>query len=200
MSRILILSGPSGSGKSTLCKMIQEHIAKTYFSISTTTRPPRDGEVNGKHYFFVKKEEFIANIKNNMFLEWAEVHNNYYGTALAPIQKALKEGKIVIFDVDVQGHKSIKEKYPKAKSVFITTKSKEILRERLMARQTDSHANIELRLLHAYKEMQHIEHFDYVIVNDDIEVSKRAILSIATSLEFIPDHSYKTLLEDWVLN
>ena len=199
--RILILSGPSGSGKSTLCKVLQDYIKDIYFSISTTTRAPRDGEVDGVHYHFCSQEQFVADVKAGMFLEWAQVHNNYYGTALRPIQNALKEGKLVIFDVDVQGHKSIKDVYTHAKSIFITTKNKEILRQRLLSRQTDSSENIELRLLHAYNEMKHIEDFDYLIVNDDLESSKRAILSIAYALEYALDSSNcKDLAQSWNLD
>ncbi|MBR2494131.1 guanylate kinase [Helicobacter sp.] len=196
--RILILSGPSGSGKSTLCKILQEHFSDIYFSISTTTRAPRESERDGVDYHFVSQEQFIADIKQGEFLEWAHVHNNYYGTALAPITQALEQGKLVVFDVDVQGHQSIKEYYGNlARSVFITTRSKEVLRKRLESRQTDSAQNIELRLLHAYNEMQQLSHFDYLIVNDDIQSAKRAIIGIATSLEFIPQPSiYKSLWQD----
>ncbi len=197
--RILILSGPSGSGKSTLCKVLQEHFSDIYFSISTTTRLPRSGERDGVEYYFVDEQTFIEDIKQGAFLEWAQVHNNYYGTSRLPVQRALEEGKLVVFDVDVQGHHSIKEHYKDlARSVFITTKSKEILRERLQSRQTDSMGNIELRLLHAYNEMQYLPHFDYLIVNDDIEDSKRAILGIATSLEFIlQPNAYQSLWQDF---
>lgn len=196
--RILILSGPSGSGKSTLCKILQEHFSDIYFSISTTTRAPREGERDGVDYHFVSQDRFIADIKQGAFLEWAQVHNNYYGTALSPITQALEQGKLVIFDVDVQGHQSIKEHYGNlARSVFITTRSKEVLRKRLENRQTDSTQNIELRLLHAYNEMQQLSHFDYLIVNDDIQSAKRAIIGIATSLEFIPQPSiYQSLWQD----
>ena len=196
--RILILSGPSGSGKSTLCKILQVHFSDIYFSISTTTRAPREGERDGVDYHFVSQDRFIADIKQGAFLEWAQVHNNYYGTALSPITQALEQGKLVIFDVDVQGHQSIKEHYGNlARSVFITTRSKEVLRKRLENRQTDSAQNIELRLLHAYNEMQQLSHFDYLIVNDDIQSAKRAIIGIATSLEFIPQPSiYQSLWQD----
>ena len=101
---ILILSGPSGCGKSTLLKEVYKEISDYYFSISTTTRDPRVGEVDGVDYFFVSKEEFENDIKENNFLEYALVHGNYYGTSLKPINKALEEKKLVIFDIDVQGH------------------------------------------------------------------------------------------------
>lgn len=197
--RILVLSGPSGAGKSTLCNALKSNIKDMYFSISTTTRGPRDGEKNGEHYHFVSEAEFITDIKKGEFLEWAQVHNHYYGTSLKPIQKALDEGKLVVFDVDVQGHRSIKQYYgARAKSVFVTTKSKQILRERLEGRQSDSREHIELRLLHAYNEMQHISNFDYVIINDDIKQAKNAILHIAFSLGFLTqEQTINSLWEDW---
>ena len=119
---VLIISGPSGCGKSTLTKSLIESIPNVYFSISTTTRPMREGETDGVHYHFVSKEHFLQDIHNNVFLEWAEVHTNFYGTSLKPVQQALEQDKIVLFDVDVQGHHSIKEYFGDfAKSVFITT-------------------------------------------------------------------------------
>lgn len=199
---LLVLSGPSGSGKSTLCKFLQEKIPQIYFSISTTTRSPREGERNAQHYYFVSQEEFLKGIQENKFLEWAEVHGNYYGTSIDPIKSALQEGKLVIFDVDVQGHQGIKQYYGDlARSVFITTPNKQILKERLQNRGTDSEETIKLRLMHAYNEMKHINEFDYLIINDDIETSKEAILSIAKSLPYIknPKHT-EDLCAKWMEN
>lgn len=198
MGHILILSGPSGSGKSTLCSFILNQIPNTYFSISTTTRKPRENEKDGVHYHFVSQETFLKGIENNEFLEWAEVHGNYYGTALSPITKALSDNKLVIFDVDVQGHTNIKHAYEDSKSIFITTRSKEVLRERLLNRQSDSNETIELRLLHAYNEMQYLEQFDYLIINDDLEKSKKAILDIVNSFAYIPSRNmFETLWQEW---
>lgn len=199
---LLVLSGPSGSGKSTLCKFLQEKIPQIYFSISTTTRSPREGERNAQHYYFVSQEEFLKGIQENKFLEWAEVHGNYYGTSIDPIKSALQEGKLVIFDVDVQGHQGIKQYYGDlARSVFVTTPNKQILKERLQNRGTDSEETIKLRLMHAYNEMKHINEFDYLIINDDIETSKEAILSIAKSLPYIknPKHT-EDLCAKWMEN
>ncbi|PAF42845.1 guanylate kinase [Helicobacter sp. 11S02596-1] len=198
---ILILSGPSGSGKSTLCKYLQENIPDIYFSISTTTRAPREGEKNGKHYYFVSQVEFFNDIKENKFLEWAEVHGNHYGTSLGPIQEALALGKLVVFDVDVQGHRGIKNYYAGACSVFIATKNKQVLKDRLSSRQTDSEETIQLRLMHAYNEMKHIKEFDYLIINDDITTAKEAILCIAKSLPYKqdPDNSAR-LCKEWLEN
>lgn len=201
-SSLLVLSGPSGSGKSTLCKFLQEKIPEIYFSISTTTRMPREGEKNGQHYYFVSQEEFLSDVQKNKFLEWAEVHSNYYGTSIEPIQSALKQGKLVIFDVDVQGHQGIKKYYGDlARSVFVTTPNKHILKERLQNRGTDSEETIKKRLMHAYNEMKHINEFDYLIINDDIEASKEAIISIAKSLPYIKNHKHtEELCANWMEN
>lgn len=179
---ILILSGPSGCGKSTLLKEVYKDIDDYYFSISTTTRAPRVGEVNGVDYFFVTKEEFENDIKNDDFLEYAKVHDNYYGTSLKPINKALDEAKLVIFDIDVQGHKIIRKKLQNLiTSVFITTPTKKILEQRLVARATDSEDSINKRVENARVEMEEFLDYDYLIVNENLNEAKKQILAIATA-------------------
>ncbi|BCZ17703.1 Guanylate kinase Gmk [Helicobacter sp. NHP19-003] len=182
--RILVLAGPSGSGKSTLISHLLEHCHDIYFSISTTTRPKRVGEVEGQHYYFVSQEVFERGIGNKQFLEWAKVHGHYYGTSLEPINKALKAGKLVLFDIDVQGHRSVKELYKKATSIFITTKNIHILRQRLEQRRTDSCEVIERRLQTALQEIQEVELFDYVLINEDLELSKKMVLEVAHTLGY----------------
>ena len=151
---ILILSGPSGCGKSTLLKEIYKNIDNYYFSISTTTRTPRAGEQDGVDYYFVSKEDFEKDIEEGNFLEWAKVHDNYYGTSLKPIIEALNDGKLVIFDIDVQGHKIVRKKLnSQVTSVFITTPSLSILKDRLYSRNSDSNEIIEKRLSNAKEEI-----------------------------------------------
>ena len=177
---ILIISGPSGCGKSTLLKEVYKDITDYYFSISTTTRAPRVGEVNGVDYFFVTKEEFEADIKNGDFLEYAKVHDNYYGTSLKPINKALDEGKLVIFDIDVQGHEIVRSKLDSiVTSVFITTPSLEILQTRLNSRNTDSTEIIEKRIKNAKGEVEYFQDYDYLIINDNLEIAAKQLVSIA---------------------
>jgi len=177
---ILILSGPSGCGKSTLLKNVYKDISDYYFSISTTTREPRVGEKDGVDYLFVSKEEFEEDIKNGHFLEWAEVHGNYYGTSLKPINKALKKGKLVIFDIDVQGHEIVRKKLTDiVTSVFITTPTLQELEERLNDRDTDSYAVISKRLENARHEIKSFQKYDYFIVNDDLEVASKELVAIA---------------------
>ena len=177
---ILILSGPSGCGKSTLLKEVYKDISDYYFSISTTTRAPRVGEVNGVDYFFVTKEEFEKDIENDNFLEYAKVHDNYYGTSLTPINKALEEGKLVIFDIDVQGHEIVRSKLDSiVTSVFITTPSLKVLEERLNARNTDSSDIIEKRIKNAKGEVEFFQDYDYLIINDNLEIAAKELVCIA---------------------
>jgi guanylate kinase len=177
---ILILSGPSGCGKSTLLKNVYKDISDYYFSISTTTREPRVGEKDGVDYFFVSKEDFEEDIKNGQFLEWAEVHGNYYGTSLKPINKALAKGKLVIFDIDVQGHEIVRKKLGSiVTSVFITTPTLQILEQRLNDRNTDSYAVITKRLDNARLEIKSFQKYDYFIVNDDLEKASKELVAIA---------------------
>ncbi len=177
---ILILSGPSGCGKSTLLKNVYKDINDYYFSISTTTREPRVGEKEGVDYLYASKEEFEEDIKNGHFLEWAEVHGNYYGTSLKPINKALKKGKLVIFDIDVQGHEIVRKKLNDiVTSVFITTPTLDELERRLTDRKTDSHAVISKRLENARYEIKSFQKYDYFIVNDDLEKASKELVAIA---------------------
>lgn len=177
---ILILSGPSGCGKSTLLKEIYKNINNYYFSISTTTREPRTGEQDGIDYYFVKKEEFEKDIEEGNFLEWAKVHDNYYGTSLKPIIEALNNGKLVIFDIDVQGHRIVRKKLnSNVTSVFITTPSLEVLKSRLYGRNSDSSDIIEKRLENAKVEIESFLDYDYLIINDNLDKSIKEILAIA---------------------
>jgi guanylate kinase len=177
---ILIISGPSGCGKSSLLKKLYQQIDNYYFSISTTTRQPRDGEKDGVDYYFVTKEEFEDGIKNNLFLEYAVVHNNYYGTSLNPINKALDEGKLIIFDIDVQGHKLVRDKLDNiTTSVFITTPTLQELKNRLNSRNTDSKKAMDNRIKNAKLEINSINLYDYLIINDDLQQASEQLISIA---------------------
>lgn len=181
---MIIISGPSGAGKSSLCKEAFARIPNLYFSISSTTREKREGEKNGVHYNFISVEAFERGIKNGEFLEWAKVHNNYYGTPKSEVDKANREGKIIIFDIDIVGQRAIKAHYPNATSIFITTPSRAILEARLKGRGADSPEVIARRVEGAFSEMQSMENFDFVIINDDFKVALEGFLSIIKSVEF----------------
>jgi len=177
---ILIVSGPSGCGKSTLLREVYKNIPNYFFSISTTTREKRETEEDGIDYFFVSKEEFEKDIEAGNFLEWAKVHENYYGTKLKPIVEALNEGRLVIFDIDVQGHKILREKFDSLiTSVFVTTPTLQILEQRLVSRETDLPEIIERRLQNAKIELGSFEDYDYLIVNDSFHKATKEILAIA---------------------
>lgn len=177
---ILILSGPSGCGKSTLLKEVYKDIDDYYFSISTTTRAPREGEAHGVDYFFVSKEEFEKDIENGDFLEYANVHGNYYGTSLKPVKEALNEGKLVIFDIDVQGHELVRKQLDDVvTSVFITTPNLSELENRLNSRATDAKDVIEKRIKNAKHEVEFFQEYDYFIINDDLQEASKQLVSIA---------------------
>lgn len=177
---ILVISGPSGSGKSTLMNEVLKEIKDSYFSISTTTREMREGEKNGLNYHFVSKEEFENDIDAGYFLEWAKVHDNYYGTSLKHVLKELHEGRLIIFDIDVQGHKIAKEKFGNLiTSVFITTPDQKSLKQRLINRGTDELTVIEKRLANATSEMTRMREYDYFLINEDFESTLHDLKCIA---------------------
>lgn len=181
--QILIISGPSGSGKSTLLSRLMAEFDNLYFSISSTTREPRAGEKNGVDYNFISTDEFKQGIEQGKFLEWANVHKNYYGTSLEPVEKALKDDKIVIFDIDVQGfHLAMKQYKELITSVFITTKDRLELKKRLIKRGSDDEQTIENRLFNAATEIAHIGEYDYLIINDDLDSSYEKLKAIFISM------------------
>jgi len=177
---ILVLSGPSGAGKSTIIQAASQEIGEYYFSISTTTRSPRVGEEDGKDYLFVTKESFEEDIEAGNFLEYAEVHGNYYGTSLKPVREALEEGKLVIFDIDVQGHRLVRAKMNDiTTSAFITPPTLNELETRLRARCTDDESVIMQRVENAKVEIQAVGEYDFIIINDTIDDAAREFVIIA---------------------
>ncbi|MBE6429641.1 MULTISPECIES: guanylate kinase [Campylobacter] len=197
--QILIISGPSGSGKSTLLSRLISEFDNIYFSISSTTREPRDGEQNGVNYHFIDVDEFQKGIDEGKFLEWANVHKNYYGTSLEPVEKALKDGKIVIFDIDVQGYHLAMKKYSHIiTSVFVTTKDRHELKKRLTKRGSDDAQTIENRLFNAATEIAYISEYDYLIINDDLDSSYERLKSIFISLSSkTQSFNLNDVIESW---
>jgi len=177
---ILVLSGPSGAGKSTIISAASDEIGEYYFSISTTTRAPRMGEENGRDYFFVTKEAFEEDIKAGNFLEYAEVHGNYYGTSLKPVRDALDTGKLVIFDIDVQGHRLVRAKMNDiTTSAFITPPTLSELEKRLRARCTDEENVILNRLENAKEEIVAVSEYDFTIINDSVKEAAEEFIIVA---------------------
>ena len=197
--QILIVSGPSGSGKSTLLGRLLKEENDLYFSISSTTRAPRQGETEGVNYYFINKDEFKKGIDAGEFLEWACVHGNYYGTSLKPVLKALKEGKIAIFDIDVQGFNIAKSKFAEnITSVFITTASENELKSRLQNRGTDSAQTIEKRLINAVGEMEHVLEYDYFLINDDLQNCYENLRGILRSMRLKTSNlDAKEIINKW---
>ncbi len=197
--KILVLSGPSGCGKSSLISEILKTEKDIYFSISTTTRPIREGEKEGVNYHYITREQFEKEIEEGAFLEWAEVHGNYYGTSLKPIYKAIGEGKLVILDIDVQGHAIVREKFGRIlTSVFMTTPSKAELKRRLMHRGTDSEEVIETRLKNAVVEMERMKEYEYLLVNDHFETALTQLHALVRSARLKPSHEeIAAFLRNW---
>lgn len=178
---IFVISAPSGAGKTTLINRLLQSRDFFMFSVSTTTRSRRAGEVDGVDYNFVTREKFHEMIGNNEFLEWAEVYGNYYGTTVKEVDRIKKTGKFPLFDVDIQGSRSLREKLKNAVFIFIIPPSAGVLRSRLEGRQTDTREQIELRLKTAFEEISEYRHFDYVIINNDLESAFVKLESIITA-------------------
>lgn len=175
--KLFVVSGPSGSGKSTITKIVRDRLSIP-LAISATTRSKRVGDVEGKDYYFISKEEFEKKISNNEFFEYAKVHDNYYGTLNSEIDKHLKNGKNVILEIDVQGGIIAKNKRKDTTLIFFKAPSMEILEQRLRSRNTDSEEVIQKRLKNAIIELEYEKDYDNVIVNYDIEKSCLELISI----------------------
>ena len=173
---LLIVSSPSGAGKTTLTNALRANVANLLFSVSHTTRKPRNGEVHGREYYFVDRPEFEKLVQEDTFLEWAEVHDNLYGTSRAEIARA-SSARGLIFDVDHQGARQIKSTRPDAVAVFILPPSMASLEQRLRGRASEDDATVRRRYNAAIQEVQHYG-LDYVLVNDDLEQAIDKLTSI----------------------
>ena len=176
---LLIISSPSGAGKTTLTRDLLAYFDDLTFSVSHTTRKPRPAEQNGKDYHFVSRDQFDQLVQRHAFVEWAEVHSNFYGTSAAEIERARAEARRgIVFDVDYQGARQIRATRPDAISVFVLPPSMDELKRRLRARASDDETTIERRFRNARAEIEHYGLFDYVLVNDDLEQTKLRLRSI----------------------
>lgn len=168
-SRLFVISGPSGAGKGTLIANLRKRYPGLALTVSATTRAPREGEVDGIHYYFMSEDEFSKRVSCGDFLEWAKVHAHCYGTLTTEVERHLKEGRSVVLEIDVQGALQVKEKLAEAVLIFIAPPSLEVLEERLRGRATESESDIELRLQNAQGELALANRYDAIIVNDDLE-------------------------------
>ncbi|WP_416200971.1 MAG: Guanylate kinase [Thermocaproicibacter melissae] len=175
---LVVLSGPSGAGKGTIVKALLERRPQIRLSISATTRAPRQGETDGKEYYFISREKFSQMAEEGKMLETAEYCGNFYGTPAAPIEKWTSQGNDVILEIEVQGGANVKKKRPDSVGIFILPPSREELERRLRTRGTESDDVIRERLAAADRELKEVEHYDYVVVNDTVENAVEKICSI----------------------
>lgn len=183
---LFIVSAPSGAGKTTLVRLLLEKDPGIRVSISSTTRPPRTGENDGREYHFVDVQYFLEMVSRGDFLEWAEVHGNYYGTSRRWIEAEMTAGRDVLLEIDWQGAQQVRKAFPAAIGIFILPPSLEELKSRLSGRGTDSAETIARRIAAARDEMRHVDEFDYVIINDDLQQALGNLRSIvsATRLQY----------------
>lgn len=181
--KLFIISGPSGVGKSTVLKALFREHPDLYFSVSATTRAPREGEIDGVHYRFIKSEQFLQMVQENEFLEYAEYVGSFYGTPRGPVEDAMAQGRDAFLDIEIQGAQQVYEKRPDAVRIFIAPNSWAELERRLTERGTDSAEKIQKRLLRAKVELHAAENYDYLVVNDTVEQAVREMEAI-----FLAEH------------
>jgi guanylate kinase len=176
----VILSAPSGGGKTTIAKTLLARRSDLGYSVSCTTRAPRLGEVQGRDYYFLSRSEFIAERERGAFAESAEVHGNLYGTLRSEIERVLGGGQHVVMDIDPQGARQFIRAFPQAVTIFVLPPSAKVLLERLRARKTENTAELASRLQSALQELQQVDEYEYVVVNDDLD---RAVSSVGSIVD-----------------
>jgi len=176
----VILSSPSGGGKTTIARELLGRRADIGYSVSCTTRAPRQGEADGRDYFFLSRDEFLRRREAGAFAECAEVHGNLYGTLRAEIERVLGAARHVVMDIDVQGARQLRRVFPMSVTVFVLPPSGDVLMERLRSRKTESTKELVARLHSALRELQAVEEYEYVVVNDDLD---RAVLRVSSIID-----------------
>ena len=175
---LIVLSGPSGTGKGTICRELLHNCPNLHYSISATTRAPRNGEVNGSNYWFIEQYKFREMINDNGFLEWAEVYGNYYGTPRASVLELLNSGKDVILEIDTQGAMQVKNKFPQGVFIYIVPPSLDELANRIHKRGTETIEAIKKRLGCVRSELSYVNNYNYIVVNDEVTKAVASIESI----------------------
>jgi len=178
---LIVLSGPSGVGKGTVCSVLRTKMPDLVYSVSATTRAPRQGEIDGVNYFFKSKEQFQEMIARDALLEYAEYVGNYYGTPRDFVERTLESGKDVILEIEVQGALKVKEKFPEGVFVFLMPPSLDELKQRIVGRGTESQDTINNRMSVAVEEINLLRHYDYAVVNDEIDSACHRIQSIVVA-------------------
>ena len=182
---LIVMSGFSGAGKGTIVKsLLEKH--DIFLSISCTTRKPREGEVDGKDYYFVTREEFEKMIREGEMIEWAEYAGNYYGTPKKAVNDRLAEGKDVLLEIEVQGGMQVKKLFPEAVLLFVVPPSADELLNRLRTRGTENESQISLRLEQTVREIEYIKDYDYIVLNDQLDKAVQTVLNIMESQRIRP--------------
>jgi guanylate kinase len=190
---LLVISGPSGAGKGTICKaLLDKH--DYWISVSATTRQPRQGEIDGKNYYFITKDDFKARIDQGDFLEYAEVYGNYYGTPKSSVIEMLDSGKDVILEIDIQGALKVKEAFKEGIFIFILPPSMEELKQRIIRRGSETPESLMTRFKSAYKEINYVSKYSYAVVNDTVDEAVKKIESIVVAERCRVDRMKDTIL------
>ena len=179
--KLIILTGPSGVGKGTVIKKILDKEKNIWLSISATTRNPRKGEKEGENYYFLSENEFKKMIDKKLFLEWAKFAGNYYGTPLSSVREKIERGFIVLLEIEVEGAKQIKEKFPESLSIFLLPPNKDELEKRIRNRGTEKEESIKRRLARANYEIEASDEFDFAVINHDISETVKNVIKIIKS-------------------
>lgn len=193
--KTFIVSGPSGVGKSTVLNALFTKHDNLYFSVSATTRAPREGEVNGVHYHFIGADDFRKKIEEDAFLEYAEYVGNFYGTPKKYVDEAMDEGRDVILDIEIQGAQQVCQKRPETVRIFIAPPSWEELERRLTARGTDTPEKVQKRLLRAKVELQTADSYDYFVINDTVEKAVEELEAILCAEHCRPSERMGLIME-----
>lgn len=175
---LIVVSGPSGAGKGTICENLLKTKKYIHPSVSTTTREPRDGEIAGVNYNYISKEEFEEKIKNDDFLEYAKVYDNYYGTPRDFVIEKLAKGEDVLLEIDIQGALQVRQKFPEGIFVFILPPSMKELKNRIINRGSETKESLEKRFTSAFKEIKFLKKYDYFIINDIVDKATQTLTSI----------------------
>jgi guanylate kinase len=178
---LIVVSGPSGVGKGTVCSALRKKMPELTYSISATTRPPRETEVDGVNYFFKTVSEFKEMIKNDELIEWAQYVGNYYGTPRRFVEETLAAGKDILLEIEVQGAMQVRDKFPQGIFIFLVPPSFEDLKRRILNRGTETETSLAHRLNAANDELKQIERYDYVVINDEVEQACERIRAIITA-------------------
>ena len=182
--QLFVLSGPSGVGKSSLRENVRKKLPQLAYSISYTTRPPRHGEREGRDYHFVSEETFITMRETGAFVEWAFVHGNYYGTSADQLEEQRRQSMDVLLEIDVQGARQVKMRFPHACFIFVLPPDRETLKERLLKRGTEEGEDLETRLENAMGELLEASWYDYLVVNDNLDEAVEALKTIILAADY----------------